>query len=88
MIDQVGAATYDTHRGDERMTAGVVVRHLMLPGISTIRCASCGFLHERFGSALRMSLMNQYTPVLLSAAQRGTSVRLGSCGLAPNSVSG
>lgn len=71
MIDQVGAATYDTHRGDERMTAGVVVRHLMLPGHLDDSMRVVRLLHERFGSALRMSLMNQYTPVLLSAAQRG-----------------
>lgn len=71
MIDEVGSPVYDKYRGDERMTRGVIVRHLLLPGHVDDSMRVVRMLHERFGDALRLSLMNQYTPVLATAAQRG-----------------
>ena len=53
------------------MVRGVIVRHLMLPGQLEDSIRVVRLLHERFGSSVRMSLMNQYTPVLATAAQRG-----------------
>ena len=71
MIDEVGSPVYDKYRGDERMTRGVIVRHLLLPGHVDDSMRVVRMLHECFGDALRLSLMNQYTPVLATAAQRG-----------------
>ena len=50
---------------------GVVVRHLMLPGCLEDSKRVVRLLHERYGSLVRLSLMNQYTPVLATAAAAG-----------------
>lgn len=71
MVEVVGAPRYDTYGGCERMISGVVVRHLLLPGCLEDSANVVRMLHERFGSSIRMSLMNQYTPVLASAAEAG-----------------
>lgn len=71
MVDEVGSPVFDEFRGEERMVRGVIVRHLMLPGQLEDSIRVVRLLHERFGSSVRMSLMNQYTPVLATAAQRG-----------------
>ena len=71
MVEATGAPCYDEFRGQERLVSGVVVRHLMLPGALENSKAVVRLLHERFGSDVRLSLMNQYTPVLADAAQAG-----------------
>lgn len=71
MVEQVGRPRYDEVDGGLRMTRGVVVRHLMLPGALDDSMRAVRLLHERFGSAVRLSLMNQYTPVLADAARSG-----------------
>ncbi|MEC4176605.1 radical SAM protein [Adlercreutzia sp. R7] len=73
MVQAVGEPRYDTYRGQERLVSGVVVRHLMLPGALEDSKAVVRLVHERFGNAVRLSLMNQYTPVLASAAEAGNS---------------
>lgn len=72
MVEEVGEPCYDEYRGQERLVGGVVVRHLMLPGALENSKAVVRLLHERFGSAVRLSLMNQYTPVLSRAAAEGS----------------
>lgn len=72
MVRQVGPARYDEFFGQERMVRGVIVRHLMLPGCLEDSLSVVRILHERFGSDIRMSIMNQYTPVLSTAAQQGS----------------
>lgn len=71
MVEATGAARYDTYRGQERLVSGVIVRHLMLPGALENSKAVVRLLHERFGSDVRLSLMNQYTPVIAEAAAAG-----------------
>ena len=71
MVEVVGAPCYDVYRGQERLVSGVVVRHLMLPGALDNSKAVVRLLHERFGSDVRLSLMNQYAPVIAQAAAAG-----------------
>lgn len=49
---------------DERgmMTAGVIVRHLLLPGHVREAKAVVGYLYEEYGDHIYISMMNQYTP--------------------------
>lgn len=50
---------------DERgmLTAGVVVRHLLLPGHVKEAKRIISYLHETYGEQIYISMMNQYTPV-------------------------
>ena len=71
MVRQTGVPCFDGRDGHEHMVCGVVVRHMVLPGhtddsIAVVRC-----VHERFGNEVRLSLMRQYTPVLVDAAAAG-----------------
>lgn len=72
MVRAVGPCAYDEYRGQERLIGGVVVRHLMLPGALENSKAVVRLLHERFGGAVRLSLMNQYTPVVAREAAAGS----------------
>ena len=72
MAEEAGEPRFDEYRGQERMTGGVIVRHLMLPGALENSMAVVRLLHERFGAAVRLSLMNQYTPVLAQKAREGS----------------
>lgn len=71
MVDQVGCPRFDEYEGDERMTSGVVVRHLMLPGSLEDSKRIVRTVWERFGTSVLLSIMNQYTPVLAEAAASG-----------------
>lgn len=71
MVAQAGPATFDTFAGLPRMTRGVVVRYLLLPGHLDDAKAVVRLLHERYGDAVKLSLMSQYTPVLASDAAAG-----------------
>ena len=71
MVEATGAPRYYEFRGQERLVSGVVVRHLMLPGALENSKAVVRLLHERFGGDIRLSLMNQYTPVIARAADAG-----------------
>ena len=64
MVRTVGAPEYDEVDGRPRMTRGVIVRHLMLPGRLEDSMEVVRQVHERFGDDVRLSLMNQYTPVI------------------------
>lgn len=46
-----------------RLLRGVVVRHLLLPGRLEESKRVVRALHDRYGSSIMLSIMNQYTPV-------------------------
>ncbi len=69
MVECAGEPVFDMFRGQERIIRGVIVRHLLLPGQLADAERAVRLLHERYGSAVRLSLMNQYTPVVAHAAQ-------------------
>ncbi|MBO4414540.1 MAG: radical SAM protein [Lachnospiraceae bacterium] len=61
MVRQTGGK----HIFDENglMKRGVLVRHLVLPGQTADSKRILRFLHENFGDAVYISIMNQFTPV-------------------------
>ena len=72
MVEQVGKPAFDEVDGQPRMTRGVVVRHLLLPGALAQSCQVLRLLFERYGDEVLYSIMNQYTPVIADspAAER------------------
>lgn len=64
MVERAGAPVHDSFNGEERMVSGVIVRHLMLPGCIEDSKRIVRLLHDRYGSSIRLSLMNQYTPMI------------------------
>ena len=58
MVIQRGAPKFK----DGLMTEGVIVRHLALPGCTEDSKAVLRFLHRRYGNAIYISIMKQYTP--------------------------
>ena len=59
MVRQIGTSEIGE---DGLMRRGVIVRHLLLPGmLYDTRCVIL-HLHERYGDNIYISLMNQYTP--------------------------
>ncbi len=71
MVACVGNPVFDEVDGAPRLVRGVVVRHLMLPGALQDSCRIVRLVHEHFGNTVVLSLMNQYTPVLVDAAETG-----------------
>ena len=66
MVAQAGRPVFEeAPDGDEppRILHGVVVRHLLLPGRLEESKRVVRLLHERYGDAVLLSLMNQYTPL-------------------------
>lgn len=59
MVIQRGGAEFD----GELMRRGVIVRHLVLPGCTEDSKNVLSFLHRRYGNAIYISVMSQYTPV-------------------------
>ncbi len=59
MVLQQGGAVFD----GELMKSGVIVRHLALPGCTEDSKSILSFLHRRYGNAIYVSLMSQYTPM-------------------------
>lgn len=59
MVLQQGGAVFD----GELMKSGVIVRHLALPGCTEDSKSVLSFLHRRYGNAIYISLMSQYTPM-------------------------
>lgn len=60
MVDQVGDWAEDDQGLLQR---GVIVRHLVLPGYVDESYKVLGLLHERYGNRIRLSIMNQFTPL-------------------------
>ena len=71
MMEIIEHTDYDTYNGQERLTKGVVIRHLLLPGCVEDSKQVIDILHEEIGASKAseharalLSLMNQYTPVV------------------------
>lgn len=70
MIECAGPVRYRTIAGQECLSGGVVVRHLLLPGALEQSKRAIDMLFTEFGNEVHYSLMNQYTPVLSGEAAR------------------
>lgn len=71
MVECVGLPQFDEIDGQPRLIKGVIVRHLLLPGALENSQQVVKLLHERYGDAILLSLMNQYTPLVTTRAQAG-----------------
>lgn len=71
MLACTGALSYDDFGGVPRLVSGVVIRHMLLPGHLDDSKRVIEALHRRYGDSVRLSIMNQYTPVLASRADSG-----------------
>lgn len=60
MVTQTGSCTFDENG---IMTKGVIIRHLMLPGLLFDSKKVVDYIHKTFGDNVYLSLMNQYTPM-------------------------
>ncbi len=60
MFQQVGLPVFD---GEGRMTKGVIVRHLTLPGQLADSKRILATLFKRYGNQIFYSIMNQFTPL-------------------------
>ena len=60
MYKQVGKVKFDK---DGIMKSGMIVRHLILPGLSDDSKNILRYLHGTFGDNIYISIMNQYTPL-------------------------
>ena len=60
MFSQVGTPIFDEHG---LMKKGVLVRHMMLPGLLFDTKRILDYLHRTYGDNIYISLMSQYTPM-------------------------
>lgn len=60
MYRQVGIPIFDS---DGIMKKGVIVRHLMLPGLVEDSKKIISYLYDKYKDNIYMSIMNQYTPI-------------------------
>lgn len=60
MVSQVGEAEFDD---DGLIQKGVIIRHLMLPGLLFDSKKVIDYIHTAFNDSAYISLMNQYTPM-------------------------
>ncbi|WP_459479785.1 radical SAM protein [Clostridium saccharoperbutylacetonicum] len=60
MVNQVGTPKFDS---EGRIIKGVIVRHLMLPGLLFDSKKIVDLLYNRYGNNIYISLMNQYIPM-------------------------
>lgn len=75
MVAQVG---FWSENAQGLLEKGIIVRHLVLPGHIEESFQVLRVLHERYGNKIRLSIMNQYTPL------RGDLVRYGLSGKVSN----
>lgn len=59
MVRQVGSPVFE----GERMLRGVIVRHLVLPGLVEESKRVIRYLYEQYGDSIYISILNQYTPM-------------------------
>ena len=59
MVRQQPRADFD---GEGYLRAGVIVRHLLLPGLVENGKQTVRYVYETYGDQVFLSLMNQYTP--------------------------
>jgi len=60
MIRQKGRCKFDT---DGNMISGVIVRHLLIPGMEEDSKRIINYLYNKYDKKIYISIMNQYTPV-------------------------
>lgn len=60
MVRQVGPPVFDSNG---LMLKGVIVRHLMIPGLMFDSKKVIDYLYKTFGNHIYLSIMNQYTPL-------------------------
>lgn len=60
MIKQVGTPKFNKNG---LMTKGVIVRHLMMPGLKDDTKQILSYLHNKYKNKIYISIMNQYTPI-------------------------
>ncbi|MGH4137301.1 radical SAM protein [Clostridium sp.] len=60
MVSQVGEAKFDN---DGIIQRGVIIRHLMLPGLLFDSKKIIDYIYTTFSESVYISLMNQYTPM-------------------------
>ena len=75
MVAQVG---FWSENAQGLLEKGIIVRHLVLPGHIEESFQVLRVLHDRYGNKIRLSIMNQYTPL------RGDLVRYGLSGKVSN----
>lgn len=64
MVRQAPEAIFEEREdGTVLMKRGVIVRHLMLPGLGMDSRKVLRYLHETYGNRIYISIMNQYTPM-------------------------
>ncbi|WP_346888144.1 radical SAM protein [Clostridium sp. UBA1056] len=63
MVAQVGTPVFNE---DDIMIKGVIIRHLMLPGLLFDSKKVVDYIYKTFGDSVYLSLMNQYTPMFKS----------------------
>lgn len=60
MYTQVGSPKFNS---DGLITKGLIIRHLMLPGLLFDSKKIIDYIHNAFGDSVYISIMNQYTPM-------------------------
>jgi len=60
MVRQKGSCIFDK---DGNMISGVIVRHLLLPGMEEDSKKIIKYLYDNYGDKIYISIMNQYTPI-------------------------
>ena len=60
MVRQKGDCVFDD---DGNMISGVIVRHLLLPGMENDSKKILKYLYDSYGDKIFISIMNQYTPI-------------------------
>jgi len=60
MVAQVGTPVFNEN---DIMIKGVIIRHLMLPGLLFDSKKVVDYIYKTFGDSVYLSLMNQYTPM-------------------------
>ncbi len=73
MVRQVGPNQFD-EKGI--MTKGVIIRHLVLPGLKEDSMKILDWIKDTFGDSVYVSLLNQYTPMYKAAEHKKISRRL------------
>lgn len=60
MVNQVGEVKFDNNGIIQK---GVIIRHLMLPGLLFDSKKIIDYIHSTYGNKVYISIMNQYTPL-------------------------
>ncbi len=62
MVRQKPECVFEKTDEGAMLKSGVIVRHLLMPGMLIQAKLIIKYLHERYGDKILLSLMNQYTP--------------------------